>query len=203
MNNLETIKNVSRILANRIEKEDIKGACNRVPLILKYYLKKYYGIDINLNFGVIEFEERFSFHMWNSYDGKSIDVTVHNQLISEINSNCLILNKVYIKKNGIILYHSHDKLPQKYLDFIEEMTLNEYKLKALKTRTNEEEKYLSYIQDTLDYDTALIKMNKIDINNHIKTKNHLKAHYKKEMNDTFIYIKKEMYSINKDILNEV
>lgn len=119
---------------------------------------------------MIEHEGRFAFHMWNSFEGKMIDITIHNQLVTEINTSCIVLEEVAIKKPGKITYHAHDKLPDHYINLVESMAHEENALRFKVNRSNEEEERLAYLTEYLDTDASLIKMNRIDINDPIKPK---------------------------------
>ena len=51
---IEVIKKVSKVIANKIQNEDIQGTCNFIPFILKYYLNKFHKIEIDIFHGLIE-----------------------------------------------------------------------------------------------------------------------------------------------------
>lgn len=56
----EIIRIASSLLADKIEEDNIQGACNRIPFMLKYYLYRYYHIDINIHFGLIEYKGKYA-----------------------------------------------------------------------------------------------------------------------------------------------
>lgn len=173
--NINFIKQISKIIANKIENENIKGSCSFVPFILKYYLNRFYNIEIDIFIGLVEYNENYAFHIWNEYDNMLIDVTVHKQL--DVDFNCIILSEQYIN-NTNIKYHYSKNLPKKYLKYIENISNNPY-------RSNNEIRYL-------DNDTRMCRIEKMNINDINITKSYLKNKFKKEMNDYFDYIKKEV-----------
>jgi hypothetical protein len=187
--NIEIIKRVSQIVADKIQSEDIKGACNFIPFILKYYLNRFHNIEIDVFHGLLEYNNKYAPHVWNEYNNKLIDITVHKQLIDEVNSNCIILDEIYIKNDAKIKYHKSTNLPERYIDNIKDLTLEISNLKSKINLNDEEKKYLNQLIPYLDSDTKMCRMDKRDINEIKKTKSYVKNHFKKKMNDYFKYIK--------------
>lgn len=185
----EIIKKISTLIANKIEEDNIKGACNRIPFILKYYLHRYYHIDIDIHFGLIEHNGKYALHQWNSYEGKKIDVTIHNQLIDEINSDCVILDEIYIAKDDNVIYHDYNNLPKDYLDKIEQATYHEYRLKNILNRTKEEECTLQGWLEILEADGSLIMLEKRKMTEVRSIKTYIKNHYKDDWNNILQYLK--------------
>lgn len=182
------IKKISCLLANKIEEDNIKGACNRIPFILKYYLHRYHNIVIDIHFGLIEYEGKYAVHNWNSYEGKKIDITIHSQLINELNSDCLILDEIYIRKDNRIIYHDGYSLPKDYLDKIEQATYQEYRLKNIVNRSAQEEHDLQNWVEILDADSSIISLQKRQMNEIKNINTYLKNHYKDEWKDILKYL---------------
>ncbi|MDD5160981.1 MAG: hypothetical protein PHI47_13085 [Sulfuricurvum sp.] len=185
----EIITKTSSLLADKIEEDNIKGACDRIPFILKYYLHRYYHIDIGLHFGLIEHNAKYALHQWNSYEGQKIDVTIHNQLINEINSDCLILDEIYIAKGNNVIYHDYNNLPKDYLDKIEQATYHEYLLKNIPNRTEEEENALQGWLEILEADGSLIMLEKRRMTEIKSIKTYIKNYYKDDWNNILQYLK--------------
>lgn len=185
----EIIKKISTLLADKIEQDNIKGACDRIPFILKYYLRRYHHLDIDIHFGLIEHNSQYARHNWNSYEGQKIDITIHNQLINEINSDCVILDEIHIAKGNNVIYHECDNLPKDYLDKIEQATYYEYYLKNIPNRTVEEEYALQGWLEILEADGSLIALQKRKMTEIKSIKAYIKNHYKNEWNDVLQYLK--------------
>jgi len=186
---IDIVRSVSQLLADKVEQEDIKGACNRIPFILKYYLSRYHKIDIDIHYGMIEHNNMYAFHMWNSYEGKEIDVTVHNQLVERVNSNSIVLDEIYIQKDGEILYHLENELPQSYLDKITEAADEEQRVMHILSKSETEKQYLLELSELLNGDGVLIAMKRRGLTDVRKIKNYLKNNFKTDMNETFKYLK--------------
>ena len=187
--NKKIIKKVSQIIADKIENENIQGSCNFIPFILKYYLKRFHNIDIDIFHGLLEYNEKYAPHLWNEYNKQLIDITIHKQLIEEVNSDCIILDEIYIKNNAKIKYHKSTNLPSPYLDEIRAMSFHVNSLTNKFHLSVEEQQELNQVSNLLNSDTKMCRMDKMNINEIKITKSYLKNHFKKEMNDYFKYIK--------------
>jgi hypothetical protein len=185
----EIITKISSLLADKIEEDNIKGACNRIPFILKYYLHRYYHIDIDIHFGLIEHNAKYALHQWNSYEGQKIDVTIHNQLINEINSDCVILDEIHIAKGDNVIYHDCNNLPKDYLDKIEQATYHEYHLKNIPNRTEEEEYVLEGWLEILEANSSLLRVEKQKMTEIESIQTYINDHLKDEWNDVLQYLK--------------
>lgn len=185
----EIITKTSSLLADKIEEDNIKGACDRIPLILKYYLHRYYHIDIDIHFGLIEHNGKYALHQWNSYEGKKIDVTIHNQLINEINSDCVILDEIYIAKGNNVIYHDYNNLPKDYLDNIEQATYHEYSLKNIQNRTEEEAYALQGWLEILEANSSLLTIEKQKMTEIENILTYINDHLEDEWNDIVKYLK--------------
>ncbi|MDD2829845.1 MAG: hypothetical protein PHW18_09760 [Sulfuricurvum sp.] len=185
----EIIKKISTLIADKIEEDNIKGACNRIPFILKYYLHRYYHIDIDIHFGLIEHNNIYAPHNWNSYEGQKIDITIHNQLIKDLNSDCVILNEIYIQKSGNVVYYSHDDLPKDYLDLIAQAIDEERWLKSISNRTVEDEHNLQKLTEMLDDDSRMIALEKRKMREIKSIKTFIKNYYKDDWNNILQYLK--------------
>lgn len=189
MDATETIIKVSRLIADKVEVENIKGACDRMPHILKYYLNRYHKIDIDLHYGLVECGGMYGLHTWNSYQGKMIDITIHNQLLDETCSNCIILDEVHISKQGKIVYHLNGILPQDYLEKIKSAADDEKKLKSIPNRSIEQEQQRIMLAEILDTDATLVRAERTNMEDLSMVRGYLKNHYKKEMNEVFAHLK--------------
>jgi hypothetical protein len=192
--NIEIIKKVSKIIADKIQNENIQGSCNFTPFILKYYLKRFHNIEIDIFQGLLEYNEKYAPHIWNEYNNKLIDISVHKQLIEEVNSNCIILDEIYIKNNALIKYHKSINLPKRYLDEIKDISYYVDKQNNKVNLSTAEQQELNHISKLLNSDTKMRRMDKMNINEIKITKSYIKNHFKKEMNDYFKYIKDNLKS---------
>ncbi|MDD4884712.1 hypothetical protein [Sulfuricurvum sp.] len=185
----EIIKKISTLLADKIEQDNIKGACDRIPFILKYYLRRYHHLDIDIHFGLIEHNSQYARHNWNSYKGQKIDVTIHNQLINEINSDCVILDEIYIAKGDNVIYHDCNHLPTDYLDKIEQARYHEYHLKNIPNRTEEEEYALQGWLEILEVNSSLLRVEKQKMTEIESVQTYINDHLEDEWNDVLQYLK--------------
>lgn len=145
------INETSLALLNYIEKFNLIGACMTIPYFYKMFLHEL-KIPIDVEYGVFELNGRFSAHSWNKYDGKIIDLTAGLQK-DNVSGDTIVLDKIIKAGKDSFVYHRADRLPQEYLQIVEQMALREKEILDLGVKNYE----FDYCKEMLDTDAFLCK----------------------------------------------
>lgn len=65
--------------ASKIEFDIPTGDCVIMTLCLTKYMKEKYDIELTAHIGALVSKKGITLHMWNTYEGKIIDLTAHKQ----------------------------------------------------------------------------------------------------------------------------
>lgn len=175
------IKETAMKIADKVDSEEDKGQCTFIPYFLKYYLYRYHNIDIKIHHGLIEIDGKYSHHNWNTYEGKLIDISIHQQYESA-DSNCIILDDIYIDKGFSPKYHLEENLPSEYLNNIEKSIHLE---KDISVSVNER----FMCSKVLNADATMLKLVKIKLNDNKKNHNYLKNKHKEKFKAYLSFMK--------------